>query len=77
MLYVMKTPDCDQKAQKYLAIYHYIHLALLPPDRMMGKSLVNYLNLLHTQSETLENSRKSGLIQNEQSLEWSLLLNGQ
>ena len=34
----------------------------------------NYLNLLHPQGATLKDSGKSGLVQNEQNLEWSQLL---
>ena len=40
----------------------------------MGQSFIDYLNLLHAQGVTLEDAEKSGLVQNEQSLEWSLLL---
>ena len=36
-----------------------------------------YLNLLHVQGVALEDAGESGLVQNEQSLEWSLLLEGQ
>ena len=45
------------------------HLPLSPPDRMMGQSFLECLNLLHAQGV-------SGLVQHEQSLEWSLLLKG-
>ena len=44
------------------------------PYRIMGQSFIDYLNLLHAQGVTLEDAEKSGLVQNEQSLEWSLLL---
>ena len=71
------TPGCDQKVQKSFAAYLYPHLPLSPPDRMMGQSFLDYLNLLHAQGVTLEDAGKSGLVQNEQSLEWSLLLEGQ
>ena len=70
------TPGFDKKVQKSFAAYLYPHLTLSPPDRMMGESFIDYLNLLHAQV-TLEDAGKSGLVQNEQSLEWSLLLMGQ
>ena len=60
------TPGCDQKVQKSFAAYLYPHLPLSPPDRMMGQSFLDYLNLLHAQGVTLQ-----------ESLEWSLLLEGQ
>ena len=40
------------------------HLTLSPPDRMMGQSFLDYLNLLHAQGVTLEDAGKSGLVQN-------------
>ena len=43
----------------------------------MGQGFLDYLNLLHAQGVTLEDAEKSGLAQNKQSLEWSLLMEGQ
>ena len=63
------TPGCDQKVQKSFAAYLYPHLPLSPPDRMMGQSFLDYLNLLQVQGVTLEYAGKSNLVQNEQSLE--------
>ena len=71
------TPGFDQIVQKSFVTYLYPHLTLSPPDRMMGQSYLDYLNLLHAQGVTLKDAGKSGLVQNEQSLEWSLLLEGQ
>ena len=69
--------DFDQKVQKSFAAYLSPHLTLSPPDKMMGQSFLDYLNLLHAQRVTLKDAWKSGLVQNEQSLECSLLLEGQ
>ena len=44
---------------------------------MMGQGFLDYLNLLDAQGVTLKDAGKSGLVQNEQSFEWSLLLKGQ
>ena len=71
------TPDFDQKIQKSFAAYLYPHVTLALPDRIMGQSFLNYLNFLHPQGVTFEYAGKSGVGQNEQSLEWSLLLEGQ
>ena len=46
-------------------------------DRMIGQSFLDYLNILRAQEVTLKDARESGLVQNEQSLEWPLLLEGQ
>ena len=73
----MVIPGFDQKDQKSFNTYLYPHLTMSPPDRMMDQSLFDYLNLLHAQGVTLKDAGKSGLVQNEQSLEWSLLLEGQ
>ena len=70
------TPGFGQKVQKSFVAYLYPHLTLSPPDRMMGQSFLDYLNLLHAQGVTLEDVGKSGLVQNEQSLKWSLLQQG-
>ena len=70
------TPGFDQKDQKSFAAYFYPHLTLSTPDRMIGQSFLDYLHLLHAQRVTIEVGGKSGLVQNEQSLEWSLLLKG-
>ena len=67
----------DQKVQKSFSVYYYPHLTMSLPDRMIGQSFLGYLNLLHAQGVTLDDVGKSGLVQNEQSLEWSLLLEGQ
>ena len=44
---------------------------------MTGQSFLDDLNLLHAQGVTLKDAGKSGLVQNELSLECSLLLEGQ
>ena len=44
---------------------------------MIGQSFLDYLNILRAQEVTLEDARKSALVQNEQSLEWPLQLEGQ
>ena len=44
---------------------------------MIGQSFLDYLNLLQAQGVTLKDAGKSDLVQNEQSLEWSLLLEGE
>ena len=71
------TPDFDQKIQKSFAAYLYPHLTLALPDRIMGQSFLNYLNFLHPQGVTFAYAGKSDVGQNEQSLEWSLLVEGQ
>ena len=43
----------------------------------MGQSFPDYLNLLHAKEVTVNDARESGLIENEQSLEWSLFLEEQ
>ena len=43
----------------------------------MGQSFLDYRNLLRPEGVTLLDARKSSLAQNEQTLEWSLLLQGQ
>ena len=44
---------------------------------MIGQSFLDYLNILRALEVTLEDARKCALVQNEQSLEWPLLLEGQ
>ena len=73
----MMTLGFHQKVQKSFAAYLYLHLTLSLPDRMMSQSFLDYLNLQHPQGVTHEDAGKFGLVQNEQSLEWSLLLKGQ
>ena len=68
------TPGFDQKVEKFFAAYLHPHLTLSPPDKMLGQSFLDYQNPLHAQGVTLTDAGKSGLVQNEQSLEWSLLL---
>ena len=70
-------PGFGQKVQESFVAYLYPHLTLSPPDRMMGQSFLDDLDLLHAHGVTLEDLGKPGLVQNEQSLEWSLLLEGQ
>ena len=63
------------KRSESFAVYLYPHLTL--PDSLMGQSFPDYLNLLHAKEVTVNDARESGLIQNEQSLEWSLFLEEQ
>ena len=74
---VTMTPGLDQKVQKFFAGYLYSHLNLSPLDMLVGQNFLNYPKLLHAQGVTLENAGKSGLIRNEQSLKWSLLMKGE
>ena len=60
------TPGFGQKVNKSFVAYLYPQLTLSPPDKMMGQSFLDYLNLLHIQGGTLEDAGKSGLVQNEQ-----------
>ena len=63
------TSGFRQKFQKFFVAYLYPHLTLSPPDKMMGQSFLDYLNLLRAQGVALEDAEKSVLFQNEQSLE--------
>ena len=71
------TPGFHQKVQKSFAANRYPHLTLSLPDRMMVQIFLDYPILLHAQGVTLEDPGESGLVQNEKSLEWSLLLEEQ
>ena len=73
----MMTPGFDQKVEKSFAAYLYPHLTLSPHDWMVGQSFLDYPNLPCPQGVTLLDARKSSLVQNEQTLEWSLLLEEQ
>ena len=46
------TPGFDRKVQKSFAVYLCPHLTLSPPEKMMGQSFLDYLNLLHAQGVT-------------------------
>ena len=65
------TPGFGRKVKKSFVVFLYPHLNLSTSDRMMGQSFLDYLNLLRAQGVTLEDAGKSGLVQNEQNLEWS------
>ena len=56
------TTGFDQNVQKSFAAFLYPHLTLPPPDRIMGQSFLDYLNLLHAQRVTLEYALKSGFV---------------
>ena len=71
------TPGFDPKGQKSFAVYLYPHLTLILPDSFMGQSFPDYLNLVYAKELTVNDARESGLIQNKQSLEWSLFLEEQ
>ena len=70
------TPDCHQKVQKIFAAYLYPHLTVKPPGGVMGQNFRDHLNPLHAQQENVKDAGKSGPVQNEQNLEWSLQLEG-
>ena len=42
----------------------------------MGQNFRDHLNPLHAQQENVKDAGKSGPVQNEQNLEWSLQLEG-
>ena len=58
------TPGFGQKVQKSFVAYLYLHLTLSPPERMMGQSFLDYLNLLQAQGVTLKDAGRSGIVQN-------------
>ena len=73
---VTMTPGCHQKVQKIFAVYLNPHLTVKLPGEVMGQNFRDHLNLLHAQEVNVEDAGKSGPVQNEHNLEWSLQLEG-